>query len=422
MRGLRRLSLRRRPVVVLLPLYPIPVSASSDARLPDALLFVDADVYAPAPLGRRHVLVQNGQITGIYDRIPMLDEALEVETIDVRGCALVPGFLDAHVHVTGGGGEAGFASSVPPLPLSAFTTAGVTTVVGLLGTDDVTRSVENLVARTYALRQEGLSAWCWTGGYHTPPPTLTGDVRRDIVFLDPVVGLAETAISDHRSSQPTFDEIARLAAECHVAGMIAGKSGCLHLHIGDGPRGLALLRRLLDDTELPARSVWPTHVNRQPTLLDEALALAARGVTVDVTAFPDDDLGAAISAADALERAWEAGVGDFVSMTSDAGGSLPVFRPDGTLDRMGVARPGALLDTVRTLLGRGHSLDRILPAITTVPARQLRLARKGRIAAGMDADLLVLDLDGETTAVRHVVARGALHVRDGRLVRRGTFE
>ncbi len=388
---------------------------------PDALLFVNADVFAPEPLGRRAVLALGGRIVGVYDRIPMLDEALAVETIDLDGAALVPGFIDAHVHITGGGGEAGFASSVPPVPLSHFTTAGVTTVVGLLGTDDVTRSVENLVARVYALRQEGLSAWCWTGGYHTPPPTLTGDLRRDIVFLDPVVGVAETAISDHRSSQPTVDEIARIAAECHVAGMIAGKAGCLHLHVGDGPRGLEILRRILDETEIPARALWPTHVNRQPALLDEAIALARRGATVDVTAFPEDDLGAALSAADALEMAWEAGVGDRVSMTSDAGGSLPVFHADGTLDRMGVARPDALLATVRTLAARGHSLGRILPAITTIPARQLRLARKGRIDAGMDADFVVLD-PSDGLAVRHVVANGALHVRDGALVRRGTFE
>src|SRR4029077_9089015 len=116
-----------------------------------------------------------------------------------------------------------------------------------------TRSVAGLVAAALAIREEGLSAWCWTGSYEVPPITLTGSVRSDIVFVDPILGVGEVAISDHRSSQPTLDELVRLAADCHVAGLMSGKAGVLHLHLGDGPRGLDLVRAVLDATELPAR-------------------------------------------------------------------------------------------------------------------------------------------------------------------------
>ena len=73
-------------------------------------------------------------------------------------------------------------------------------------------------------REEGLSAWCWTGGYHVPPTTLTASVRSDIVHIDCVIGLGELAISDHRSSQPGYDELARLASEVHVAGLLSRRA------------------------------------------------------------------------------------------------------------------------------------------------------------------------------------------------------
>src|SRR5205085_7564452 len=136
-------------------------------------------------------------------------------------------------------------------------------VVGLLGTDGATRTIRDLVGRTLGLREEGISAWCYTGNYQVPVQTLTGSVRDDIVFIDPIIGVGELAISDHRSSQPTLDELLRVASDVHVAGMMSGKAGVLHLHLGDGPRGLELVRRALDGSELPPRVFHPTHVNRQ---------------------------------------------------------------------------------------------------------------------------------------------------------------
>lgn len=137
-------------------------------------LIKNAQVFAPDDLGMRNLLLGGGQILALSE-----DEivASGATVLDLEGRRLVPGFIDGHVHGTGGGGESGFASRVPPLPVSHFSAAGVTSVVGVLGTDDTTRDTKSLLAQTRALREEGLGAWCHTGGYHLPPVTLTGSVR-----------------------------------------------------------------------------------------------------------------------------------------------------------------------------------------------------------------------------------------------------
>lgn len=384
------------------------------------LLLRNALVYAPEPQGHQHLLLGGGRILWMGAELADLPAALSVETIDLEGRRLLPGLIDAHVHVTGGGGEAGFRTRVPPQFLSRFTRAGITTVVGLLGTDDVARGPQDLLATVYGLREEGLSAFAFSGGYHVPPRTLTGSVRGDLVFIEALIGLGEVAISDHRSSQPTLDELLRLAADAHVAGLMTGKAGIVHLHLGDGPRGLELVRQALAQSELPPRVFQPTHVNRRKALFEEALALAVQGCTIDLTAFPVEQGEDAWSAADGLLRYLDSGApAGHVTVSSDAGGCLPVFDAEGHVCRMGVGESGALLETLNELLRRGVPLERALPAFTSNPAHLLRLAAKGRIAVGADADLLVLDAAG---AAHHVIAGGIVHLRHGGIERRGMFE
>jgi beta-aspartyl-dipeptidase (metallo-type) len=383
-------------------------------------LIRNADVYAPESLGRRDLLLGGGKVLWIGTDAPDLPAAFGAEVLDLGGRLLLPGLVDGHVHVTGGGGEAGFASRVPAPALSRYTRSGVTSVVGLLGTDDVARGTRELVAQVNALREEGLSAWGYAGGYHLPPATLTGSVRTDLVFIDCLVGVGELAISDHRSSQPTLDELLRIASEAHVAGLMTGKAGIVHLHLGDGPRGLDLVRRALDQSELPPRVFNPTHVNRRKALFDEAIELARRGCSIDITAFPVDEGEDAWSAADALVRYLDSGAPrDRVTISSDAGGCLPCFDAQGRVCSMGVGHSGALIDTLRELRARGIALQDALPAFTSNVAGLLRLPGKGRIAAGADADLVVLDAAG---AVTDVFAGGHPHLRDGAVLRRGTFE
>lgn len=385
-------------------------------------LLTNADLYAPAAMGRRHLLVAGERIVWIGTDLVDMPPTLGVETIDLQGQRVIPGLVDLHLHLTGGGGESGFASRVPALALTQLTTGAVTTAVGLLGTDDVVRTPGELLAAARGLRECGLTTYCWTGGYHVPPATLTGSVRGDIVHIDLFIGAGEIAISDHRSSQPTLDELLRLASEVHVAGLMTGKAGVLHLHLGDGARGLALVREALDTAEIPARVYHPTHVNRRAALFEEALALTERGCVIDVTAFPVDEHTGAdeVPAADAVARYLEAGLpSERITVSSDGGGCLPTFDAEGRITHMDVGRPSLLMETLRELLGRGVPLERALLPFTANPALLLRLPAKGHLAVGADADLAVLDADG---GVRDLMARGRFLVRDGEPLARGPFE
>jgi len=383
-------------------------------------LLRNAQLYDPEPRGHTHLLIAGETIVWTGTAAPVLPSDLGVTDRDLDGRRVIPGLIDGHVHVTGGGGEAGPHSRVPPVRLSQLTGGGVTTAVGVLGTDDTVRTTAELVTTARGLITEGLSAYCYTGGYHVPPVTVTGSVRGDIVLIDLILGVGELAISDHRSSQPTLDELLRVAGDAHVGGLMAGKAGIVHLHVGDGPRGLDLVRQAIKSSEIPAAVFNPTHVNRRKALFDEALALVREGCTIDITAFPVEEGEDAWPAGVALTRYLAAGLpSERVTVSSDAGGCLPSFDEEGRVVAMDVGRPSALGDTLKELLACGQPLERILPAFTSNPARLLMLPRKGRLAAGSDADLSVLDSEG---GVQDVMARGRWHVRGGRPLIRGTFE
>jgi len=385
---------------------------------PRLTLIKNADVYAPQALGRQNILIGGGSLLYIGDSVPDLGAELDIDVVDVQGNAVLPGFIDGHTHITGGGGEAGFSTRVPPVAMSQFTRAGVTTTVGLLGTDDLTRSTESLIAQVYALREEGLSAYCYTGGYHLPPTTLTGSVRSDIVFVEPIVGVGELAISDHRSSQPTLNELLKIAAEAHVARLMTGKAGMLHLHLGDGERGLELVRQALESAEIPARTYNPTHINRRRPLFEEACELAKLGCWIDVTTFETGDVG--FEPADALERYMASGFPpDKLTISSDGGGCLPCFDHQGQMTKMDFANSLSMTEVFYQLVDQGHGLEDFLPFFTSNVADLMEFQHKGRLLVGRDADLIVLD---SNKRIDHVMAQGRWHHFDKQITIKGTFE
>ncbi len=367
-------------------------------------------LWTPEDRGITDVWVAGGRIAALGE-LPAPPAGWPVQEVDARGMWVIPGLIDAHVHLGGGGGEGGAHTRIPPLKAEQLTTAGVTTAIGLLGTDGTTRSIADLLAVARGLEHAGLTALCYTGSYEIPPVTLTGSVRGDIVHIDRIVAAGEIAISDHRSSQPTFEEIIRIAADCHVAGLMTRKAGLLHCHLGDGPRGLSLLWRALDETELPPRVFHPTHVNRNPTLWAEAQALSRRGVTIDVTAFPPDDLDPALPAGAAI-AAFLADGGDPTRLTvsSDGGGCLPTFDRDGNLLAMDVGTSATLLPAVASAIALGVPPSAALAIATANPAAQFRLTGKGQLRPGSDADLVIA---GPNLVPRDVLCGGRWVVREG---------
>ncbi|MEL7044990.1 MAG: amidohydrolase family protein, partial [Pseudomonadota bacterium] len=324
--------------------------------------------------------------------------------VELEGKLLLPGFVDALTHPCGGGGEGGFVNRTPELDASVFLNAGVTCPVGALGTDSLGRSLEVLYGSTMALRGAGLNAFMYSGAYRVPVPTLTGDVSRDLYLIEPVIGVGEVAVADHRGTQPSAAELRRIAAETSLGGVLAGSGGTVLVHVGAGDSRLALLRAAITDSDLPARVLYPTHVNRSRSLLDEAAAWTLEGGFVDITVSTTPELIARgdITAADALNHLISAGARpDRISLSSDAGGSLPVY-VNGELEGLTAALPDCLPELLVQLHGDDAALFSLaLAAMTRNPARALRLpGPTGTITAGGRADAVVFDpRQGKLTAV-----------------------
>ena len=384
------------------------------------ILLRDIDVYAPEPLGRTDVLLGGGRVVAVAPGITP-PGGVETDVVDGRGLLALPGLIDGHVHIAGAGGEGGPATRTPELRLSQLFEGGITTVIGALGTDGFTRSLEGLLMKAKALRAEGAACWIYTGAYQVPTPTLLGDVGRDVALIDEVIGVGEIAVADQRSSGPTVDELIRLAAHARVGGMLGGKAGIVNLHLGDGAQPFEIVREVVRRSELRVTQFLPTHVNRSAAVFAEALEYGRDGY-VDITAgsypyFPDEE----VKPSAAIAQLLAAGVPlEHITMSSDGCGSLPSFDDAGLLAKLEVGEPASILrELVDAVRDERLPLDQAVRVVSTNVADLLRLPGKGRIAVGADADLAVLD---EDLSLRHVLAGGRWAMRDGTLLRKGSFE
>jgi beta-aspartyl-dipeptidase (metallo-type) len=343
-------------------------------------LLKNLECYTPRFIGKNDILVCGTKIERIGPSLNFSDAGL-VQTEDCDGLCAFPAFIDQHVHIIGGGGEQGFASRLPEIRLDEIVSAGVATVVGLLGADSCTRSLEGLFAKAKSLEAQGLTTYLYTGSYAVPPVTFTGSVDRDLVLIDKVIGVGEIAISDHRSSHCGPELLLRTASQAHLGGLLGGKAGVVHLHMGDGRQGLKPLLRLLEDSELPKDEFVPTHVNRNERLFRQALEYCRGGGRIDLTSGET----AGISVPDALRRILSEGVDPAnVTVSSDANGS----NPGG-----GINRAATLLeDIVRSVVDRKLSPEIVFSLVTENVAKLLKLyPKKGSLQLGSDADILLMD-------------------------------
>lgn len=382
-------------------------------------LLKNAQVYAPVPLGKKDVLIVDEKIYRIEDRIEGYEGLPDVETFDLEGKTLVPGYIDMHVHITGGGGEQGPASRVPESQLSVFTTNGITTVVGLLGTDGITRSIENLVAKARALTDEGITAYTLTSAYGYPPVTMTGSVEKDIMMITPMIGV-KIAVSDHRSSNPTGEDLIAVATAARRAGLLSNTPGLVTMHMGSGKGRLDPIFYVLDHSDVPAKNLLPTHMLRSPELIDDGTELVRRGGYMDCTA-GCDDMDMEVAAGQLMELLSRDGVSaDHVTMSSDAFGSQPRFDENGECIGLTYASPKYLHKTIQSLVRRGLPLEEALKLLTSTPAVLLgKEGKKGCVAVGADADLLVL---GEGLEIDSLFARGKTALWEGKVLMKGRFE
>ncbi len=308
--------------------------------------------------------------------------------------------------------------------LSEISRAGVTTVIGCLGTDGTTRTMSSLIAKARALEEEGISCYVYTGSYQVPVKTITGSIQDDLILIDKIIGVGEIALSDHRSSQPIVDEIAKIAAAARVGGMLSGKAGVVNVHLGDGDRKFSLLEEIINNTEIPITQFIPTHVNRNPDLFESAIEYAKKGGLIDLTTstisrkFLDNR---DVSCGELVKKALEKGVAiENVSFSSDGQGSLPIFDDKGNYIRLGVGKVSSLFNEVKDAIKHQNiPLETALKVITSNPARNLKLNNKGKIEVGKDADIVLLDKDLE---IDTVIARGQIMVKEKEVVVKGIFE
>ncbi len=368
-------------------------------------LLKNIECYCPDYGGRRDILIANEKIeriepagTKAWEACPFLDRIM-----DCDGLKAFPGLIDQHVHIVGGGGEHGFGSRISDISPDDVMRAGVTTLVGLLGFDCCTKDPADLFAKAKSLQKAGLTAYIYSGSYSFPVASLTRSVLRDLILVDEVIGVGEIAIADHRSSQLTTAELARLASAVHAGGMIGGKAGVVHIHLGEGKGGLGLLLDVLDQTDLPMEMFVPTHVNRQPKLFRQAMDYCGKGGNIDLTAGETHGIGVP----DALKMLVDSGMDlSRVTVSSDSNGSIPTG---------GVGKIQELFDDIRgCILEEGIRPEIASRFVTENVAKILKLfPRKGTLRAGADADIAVLDCGYR---LKMLFCKGRQMVEDGRVV------
>lgn len=381
-------------------------------------LLLNGDVYAPEPLGKKDILISDRKITLIKDSLIQYKSLDGVKVYDLNGMKVVPGYIDQHIHITGGGGEDGYSSHVPEIMVEDLVSAGITTTLGLLGTDGITRSPENLFAKAKQLEEYGITTYMLTGSYSFPSKTITESILKDIVFIDNIIGV-KIAIADHRSSNITRENLIALVSEARLGGIISSKSGITVMHMGSGKYGFKLIKELLEYSDVPIKNILPTHVGRSQELFEEAIDFALKGGNIDITASQNGVIG---DAGKQVKYAISKGVGiERITISSDAHGSQPKFDENGLCIGLSYTTPNLIHEEIKMITSElDIPLEEALKLVTSNVARIMGLkSSKGTIQKSGDADILVLDKDMN---IRYVFANGKNFMKDGTVLIKNRFK
>ena len=379
------------------------------------ILMKRGEIYSPEYDGNKDILIANDKIFLVERNITesvvnSLDKNIKI--IDASKCIVIPGFIDQHVHINGAGGEGGPQYRTPPIQLNELIKAGITSVIGLLGTDGFARSLKALLMKAKGLENEGVSTWIYTGAYQYPTPTITGDILSDIMLIDKVIGV-KIALSDHRSSHPTVDELKKMISKARVGGMLAGKAGIVHIHMGSEKIGLNPLFEIIKNTEIPIEQFAPTHLNRNEDLFKSAISFGKMGGYIDLTT---------PKSSKAVKRLIENGVSiERITMSTDGNGSIPTFNEKKEITGMTIASVSSLhKEFIDIIKKEKMSVQDAVRVSSTNIANHLKLEQKGEIKEGKDADLLVLDKD--SLQIKYVIAKGKIMMKNEKIMKFGTFE
>ncbi|QVK19541.1 beta-aspartyl-peptidase [Mycoplasmatota bacterium] len=371
-------------------------------------LIKDIEVYDPIYQGVQDILICGDKIVKIEPNINYADALV----IDKKGFKAIPGIIDQHIHITGGGGEGGFHTRTPEVSFIDLIKGGVTTVVGMLGTDSLTQGIETLVAKTKALKTEGVTAYCLTGAYHFPSPTLTGDLRKDIAFIDEIIGV-KLALSDHREPLINQDELKKLASIVRVSSMIASKPGIITVHMGNDKKGLQPIFDILSETSLPINHFRPTHVNRNERLFSDALKFLSLGGYIDITVGSSfERLKSDLTKIDEQDL-------HHVTFSSDGNGSRSKYDASGKLVKIGVQGCDGILKTIKYLVNNDVSIEKSIKFATSNVSDALDLTNKGYLKENKDADILIID---DNFDLDSVISLGRVMMLDKELRVKGMYE
>ncbi len=377
------------------------------------LLIKGARVVEPEGMAEKDILVGGGRILALEKNIrrPIRTACL----VRAGGLLAMPGLIDHHLHLAGAGGEGGPHTRTPELSAADLISNGITTTISSLGADGFTRDPLNLLYKARSLNIYGLSSFILTGAYQFPLPSLSGDPYRDIILVPEVLGIGEVAIADHRSADPGVDRLYEMVARARLAGMVAGKTGMVLFHLGDEAQQFTKLREIKKRSAGKFRNIMATHCNRSAALFQAACSYGREGY-VDLTTssypfFPEEEIKPSL----AVSRLLAAGVPlEHITFSSDAGGSLPQFAPDGTLQAIFTAKPHSMLTELADLVLR-EKMDpcRAVRLTAGNAARAYGLPAKGEIRVGADADIILVN---ESFRLRSVVASGHLLLHQGKML------
>lgn len=381
-------------------------------------------VYSPSYLGKKDILILGDKIEGLYDDLDLSNIPLKVKVIDAKENLVTPGLIDSHVHIIGGGGEGGFSTRTPEIQLSQIIEGGITTVVGCLGMDGICRSMEALLAKARGLEEEGITTYIYTGSYSIPVDNITGSPKSDIVLIDKVIGIGEIALSDHRSSQPNYDDFMKICAEGRSGGLISGKPGIIHVHIGNEKKGIEYIFKVFKDTNIPINQIIPTHMGRNKELFNSAIEFMKKGGIIDLTASSDPNHieKEQVKASKALKIIIDKGLNiERVHFSSDGQGSLPIFNDKGQYVGLGIGTVKALYGEIKDCVkSENIELENALKVVTSNVAKHLKMKNKGSLEKNKDADILILDKNN--LDILSVFSKGTQLMKDKKILRKGTFE